>query len=331
MKHILKLDAALGRHMGLLTLAFSGVGLLFPGRFAFLAQLTPYFFVVMAFSSSLGCGFRELGQALVHPKPILTLLALLHVVLPLCAFGIGTLCFPNDPLFVTGMVLQNSIPTGVVSLMWVALARGNNAMTLCAVLLDALLTPIATPLTLKLLLGSVVQVNVPVMMRDLILLIAAPALLAMLCNHFSGGRVTVTLQPKLAPAAKLALFLIAMSNANGIADFIWNLNGHLTAVMLVSISLVMLAFFIGYCAARLLKLDYPTTLSVSLGAGLRNINAGAVLAMQYFSPEVLFPVVTSSLFVHAMVSVLLRIFRATKAGRADQAAREAAEACAAKD
>ena len=93
-----------------------------------------------------------------HPLPVAVIFGLLHVVMPLITLGLGTLCFPDAPLFTIGLVLEYAVPTGVASLMWVGMSRGNTALCLSVVLLDTPL-PGGDPLTMKLLVGSVVELD----------------------------------------------------------------------------------------------------------------------------------------------------------------------------
>ena len=71
-----------------------------------------------------------------HPLPVAVIFGLLHVVMPLITLGLGTLCFPDAPLFTIGLVLEYAVPTGVASLMWVGMSRGNTALCLSVVLLE---------------------------------------------------------------------------------------------------------------------------------------------------------------------------------------------------
>ena len=273
--------------------------------------------------ADLGGGFRELAQVVRHPLPVAVIFGLLHVVMPLITLGLGTLCFPDAPLFTIGLVLEYAVPTGVASLMWVGMSRGNTALCLSVVLLDTLLSPVVIPLTMKLLVGSVVELDTWGMMRDLLLMVALPALVAMVLYQLTKGAVAVTLKPKLSLPAKAALLLIITANATGCAPFLRNLTPTLVRVMIVVFFLCLLGFFLGYWAGRLLKLDFPTVQTVALNAGMRNISAGAVLAEAYFPGDVLFPVAFSPVFLQATTALIVKALRATRPGRADQAAYEA--------
>ena len=298
MKTLGRLDGFLSGHMAPVVLCCVALGIAFPEVFSPLNGVTVGLFAFMTFSNSLGGGFRELAQVVRHPLPVAVIFGLLHVVMPLMTLGLGTLCFPDAPLFTIGLVLEYAVPTGVASLMWVGMSRGNTALCLSVVLLWG-------------------------MMRDLLLMVALPALAAMVLYQLTKGAVAVTLKPKLSLPAKAALLLIITANATGCAPFLRNLTPTLVRVMIVVFFLCLLGFFLGYWAGRLLKLDFPTVQTVALNAGMRNISAGAVLAEAYFPGDVLFPVAFSPVFLQATTALIVKALRATKPGRADQAAYEA--------
>ena len=249
MKTLGRLDGFLGGHMAPVVLCCVALGIAFPEVLSHLNGVTVGLFAFMTFSNSLGGGFRELAQVVRHPLPVAVIFGLLHVVMPLITLGLGTLCFPDAPLFTIGLVLEYAVPTGVASLMWVGMSRGNTALCLSVVLLDTLLSPVVIPLTMKLLVGSVVELDTWGMMRDLLLMVALPALVAMVLYQLTKGAVAVTLKPKLSLPAKAALLLIITANATGCAPFLRNLTPTLVRVMIVVFFLCLLGFFLGYWAA----------------------------------------------------------------------------------
>lgn len=322
MRAIHRADAFIGRHMAGATLFCVALGVLFPDTFSGLKSIVIWMFAFMTFANSLGGGFKELGKVVVHPLPVLATLLILHVVLPLAALGLGNLLFPSAPLFTTGLVLEYSVPTAVASLMWVGIGRGDESLCLAIVLLDTLLSPIVVPVTLKTLVGSVVKMNVVGMMKNLVIMVAIPALIAMTLHQATHGRVAKTVKPQLAPFAKLALLLIILTNATGCAPFLHHVTPTLVLVMLSAFLLSVFAFFLSYQTGRLLHLQFPTAETVTLAGGMRNNSAGAVLALRYFPGDVLFPAAFSPMFQQFTTAVVVRILRHTKAGQADQEAFE---------
>ena len=311
-----KLDAFLGKHMAVLIVAFVLVGITFPDVFSPINDRTVALFAFMTFANSLGGGFREMAAVARRPLPVVVIFAILHVAMPLLALALGSVLFPEAPLFTTGLVLEYAIPTGVASLLWVSIGRGNTSMCLSVVLLDTLLAPFVIPLTLRLLLGSVVEMDTAAMMGDLMVMVAIPALLAMTLFQTTRGRVAVTVKPRLAPFAKLTMLVLVLANATGCAPFLRDITPALVKLICAVFALCLLGFFLGYQAARLLKADFPTAVTMSLNSGIRNIAAGSVLAIAYFPGDVLFPVAFSPLFLQATTAVIVKILHATKTGKA---------------
>lgn len=311
-----KLDAFLGKHMAVLIVAFVLVGITFPDIFSPINDYTMALFAFMTFANSLGGGFREMADVARRPLPVVVIFAILHVVMPLLALAAGKLLFPEAPLFTTGLVLEYAIPTGVASLLWVSIGRGNTSMCLSVVLLDTLLAPFVIPLTLRVLLGSVVEMDTASMVGNLMIMVAIPALLAMTLFQMTRGRVAATVKPRLAPFAKLTMLVLVLANATGCAPFLRDITPTLVKLICAVFALCLLGFFLGYQAARLLKADFPTAVTMSLNSGIRNIAAGSVLAIAYFPGDVLFPVAFSPLFLQATTAVIVKILHATKTGKA---------------
>ena len=317
----------LGAHFPWFVLACATTGVLFPDVFSWLnGPITMGLFAFMTFANSLGGGFRELGRVFLRPLPAAVTLLLLHVVIPVLTLGLGNLLFPDAPLFTTGLVLEYVIPTGVASLMWVGICGGNAPLCLSIVLLDTLAAPVVIPLSLKLLVGSVVEVDTWGMMRDMMIMVALPALAAMIVYQATGGRAAVTLKPRLSLFAKVALLVVIAANASSCSSFLRELDRTLVLVMAAVFLLCLFGFLAGYWVAKLMGLDYPTRISMCLNTGLRNISAGSVLALQYFPAQVVFPVAFTPLFLQFTTSLIAKILTRIPSARAYAAQQERASA-----
>ena len=322
MRWLYRMDGLIANHMTTVSVLMVAFGVVFPSVFSRMTPFVTFFFACMTFCNCLGAGFREMWEIVRHPLPVLVTLALVHVVQPLIALGAGWLLFPGEPGFVTGLVLEFTVPTAILSLMWTDLSRGNLNLTLSIVLLDTLLSPFVLPLSLQVLLGSVVEIETWSMMKSLAAMVALPALAAMLLHRVSGGRATRYLKPRLSPFGKLFMILIGLTNSTGCAQFFRSPTPTLALLIAVIVALCLLSFWISYWAARWLKLDFPGVESVTLCGGMRNISAGSALALQYFTPQALFPVALTPTFIQALASVICRLLRRTRQGQADQAAYE---------
>lgn len=316
MSRLTRLNQLLGRYYPYFTVGCVLLGVLSPGLLSGLNQITVPLFAFITFSNSLGGGYGDLFRVARHPRPVLTVLFLLHIVMPLIAMGLGSFLFPNAPLFTLGLILEYAIPTAVASLMWTGMSGGSISLCLSVLLLDTILSPLVVPLTLRLLAGSVVEMDGAGMMGNLMLMVGIPALLAMALHDGTHGRIAKTVKPALDPFAKISLLVVIVANATSCAPFLQDMNGTLFLVMLATVTLCLLGYFLGFYAALAQKEPYPIAITMALTAGMRNISAGAVLAAQYFPPEVIFPVAFTPLFLQVSAATVTRILSKTKQGRA---------------
>lgn len=289
--------------MFLVTPCCLAVGVLFPSVAGLGVPYVPIVFAFMTFIGGLKSSFRDIAEVFRKPLPLLLSLVMLHVALPALACGLGRLLFPENMNVVTGMVLEFAVPTAVVGLMWVSIYHGNSPLSLSLVIVDTLLAPFIIPLTLRILVGSNVQIDPSQMMLELLFMIALPALLAMLLNQFSKGRVKQTWPSRLAPFSKLCLIFVVTSNSSEVAPYIRHMNAER---FLVAGSILLLAasgYALGWLLAALFRQNHSITVSMIYGSGMRNISAGAVIASAYFPPEVVFPVMIGTLFQQILAAL----------------------------
>lgn len=263
----------------------------------------PAVFAIMTFIGALKSTFRDVAEVFKRPLPLAVSLIGIHVVMPLLAYGLGIFLFGDNPNLITGMVLEFAVPSAVVALMWVTIYHGNGPLSLSLVIVDTLLAPFLIPLTLRILVGSHVRVDVAGMMEELILMIALPAVLAMAFNQVSRGEVKETWPGKLAPLSKLCLMYVQICNSAKAAPYIKNLNRELVEAMAAILFLAAVGYILGWLGGTLLHGKGKTKVSMIYGVGMRNISAGAVIATAYFPAEVVFPVITATLFQQILAAV----------------------------
>lgn len=264
--------------------------------------LVPWVFAFMTFSGSLGSNFGDLQRVILHPLPLMACLILLHVWMPLVAWGTGSLVFHGDPLTVTGILLAFIIPTGIISFMWVSIYKGNIALTLSLILIDTFLSPFVVPLTLELIVGTSVHIDTWGMMKGLIYMVVLPSILGMLLNQKTKGAIKTSWGPILAPFSKLGLVIVVSINSSVIAPYFAQLNFRLLSIVLTVLGIAASGYFFGWQTARLFKWDRGILVALTFNGGMRNISAGTVLAITYFPAPVALPVIVGSLFQQLLAS-----------------------------
>jgi predicted Na+-dependent transporter len=303
MRYLYRFNQFIEKWMPFVTPICLTIGILSASYLSKLAFMVPWAFAFMTFTGSLGSGFRDMKKIVTDPIPLFVVLFILHVWMPMIAFGVGNLFFPGSPYFITGIVLAFVVPTGIVSLVWVSIYKGNSILTISIILLDTFLAPILIPLSLKLLVGTTVEINALGMVKDLIFMIAIPAVLAMGLNEYTKGEIKKTWSPKLAPFSKIGLVMVVSINSTKVAPFFKELNPVLFAIAGTILLIASTGYVWGWIASRILKKEYSTTISMTINSGMRNISAGAVLAAQYFPGEVMFPVMIGTVFQQILVSI----------------------------
>ncbi|MFB9986449.1 bile acid:sodium symporter family protein [Bacillus benzoevorans] len=291
-----KINKKLTKMMPFITPTGVILGILLSAYLQDFTFLVPWLFAFMTFEGSLSLNFRSVKNALLHPFPVFLTLGLLQIVMPLYAWGIGHLVFNGDSYTITGLILGMVIPTGITSFIWVSIHKGNTALTLAIILIDSLLSPFIVPYSLSILVGQKVELDALGMMSGLFYMIVLPSIAAMVLNQLTKGKVSTSWKPRLMPISKVFLGCVVALNGAVIAPYFKEITFKLLLIALTVLFISICGFFMSFLAARLLTKDNESIVTVTYTAGMRNISAGAVLAVSFFPPAVVLPVVVGMLF-----------------------------------
>lgn len=297
------INKKLEKLMPLITPTSVVIGVLFASFFVDYIYLIPWIFAFITFAGSLGANLNSFKETLKHPLPLFMILIILHLLMPIWAWGVGSLVFQGDDFTITGIVLGMAIPTGVSSLIWVTIYRGNIALTLSIILLDTLLSPFIVPLTLSLLVGGRVEMDVLSIMSGLFWMVVLPSIIGMMLNQWTKGKAKKVLSPKLAPFSKIGLGAVVILNGSAIAPYLRNFDFKLFMIAATVFFIAFTGYLFSFFIARLFKEDRDTVVTLTFTGGMRNISAGAVLAVAYFPAAVAVPVVIAMLFQQVLASI----------------------------
>ena len=269
--------------------------------------LVAWLFALMTFISSLSMKFKDVKVFVRYPKTILIVILFLHLLMPLWAFFLSTIIF-NDTLLMIGFVLSVAVPTGVTSIIWVTISRGNIPLSLAIVLIDTLLAPIIMPLLIEVVAGQTIHIDMKSLIFDLIWMVVLPSIVGIIINEKTNGAIHRKLNPYLAPLSKLCLFAVVMINSSAIAPFIKDINLELFLVVVVVFIISVSGYIFAYLLSKILWSDDVEMKTAFLfTAGMRNIALGVVIATTYFPSKVAMPVVFGMLFQQVLASVMYQI------------------------
>ncbi|WP_066072660.1 bile acid:sodium symporter family protein [Neobacillus soli] len=298
-----KLNKQLEKIMPLITPVSVVIGVLLSAYLKDFSYLIPWIFAFMTFAGSLGSNFRSLKDVIIHPFPIFLAMLILHILMPIWAWGIGHIAFSGDAYTITGLILGMVIPTGVTSFIWVSIYKGNIPLVLSIILIDTLLSPIIVPFSLSMFMGKTVEMDFISIMKGLLGMIVIPSIIGMFLNQATKGKIKDQLGTRLAPFSKISLGFVVMLNGAVVAPYLRNINLKLVGITLTVFMIAFTGYLFSFLLGKLMKRDRDTVLTLTFTGGMRNISAGAVIAVAYFPASVAVPVVVGMLFQQVLASI----------------------------
>jgi BASS family bile acid:Na+ symporter len=241
----------------------------------------------------------DFRRVVTMPRAIVIGFVLQFTVMPLGGFLFAWL-FGLTGAVATGLILIGSVPGGTASNVITLLARGNVPLSVTMTACSTLLSPLVTPLAMKLLAGAYVPIDAWAMMQSILTMIIAPLVFGLAFHHFL---------PVLAARLARWLPLVAMF---GICMVI-GITVAASRDELLTVGLALFAasachnatgYVLGFWVARAAGLNHTDSRTVALEVGMQNggmatglafgvlKSPAAALASAVFGP---WSVVTSSM------------------------------------
>lgn len=243
------------------------------------------------------------------PLPIILGVVFQYTIMPALGFLIGTV-LDLPPAIKAGLVLVASCPGGTASNVVAFLARANIALSVSMTAISTMLSALATPAAVEILLsGSSVEVSFLALFRSTLLVVVLPVVAGILLNRYFGRSALVhRLKPAL-PALAVVLICLIVASIIGQDRSLLLESGSM--ILAATILLHLGGFFLGYIFSRLVFYFRPDVESlsrtISIEVGMQNSGLGVVLARNHFvEPAVALPAAVSSV-VHSLVGSALSI------------------------
>lgn len=98
-------------------------------------------------------------------------------VVPFFAFAMGRVFFGDRPLVALGLLLASLLPTSGMTISWTGFAKGNLSAAIKMTVIGLILGSIATPFYAKWLMGTVVEIPLSSIFKQIIIIVFLPMLL----------------------------------------------------------------------------------------------------------------------------------------------------------
>jgi BASS family bile acid:Na+ symporter len=243
------------------------------GSFKLSALIIPLLQIIM-FGMGTELSLKDFVNVVRMPKGIIVGVVFHYLIMPLIGFTIASLFhFPNE--IAAGIILVGCCPSGLASNVMSYLARANLALSVSVTTISTLLAPFLTPLLLKLLGGSFVQIDFWSMVWDITKIVIIPIVAGLAFHYLMRGRFNWL--DKIMPLLSMAgiAIILAIMVAAGRDNLL-----KVGALLLVATFLHNVAgFLLGYWSARLLKFHERDCRTIALEVGMQNAGLATGLAL----------------------------------------------------
>lgn len=295
--------------MGLLVLVVAAVAMFLPPSFVWIDTKTinPLLGVIM-FGMGLTLSPNDFKIVLSRPKDILIGCLAQFTIMPLLAWLLA-LAFSLPKELALGVILVGCCPGGTASNVITYLAKGDLALSVGMTACSTLLAPIVTPLLVLLTAGTMVEVDTLGMLLSIVYVVIAPIIVGLLCQRFI-PQITKAVTPCLPAFSSLAIALVVGIIVSHNADRLM-LGGLI--VILVVIFHNLLGLSLGFSIGRLLRLQKPKCVALSIEVGMQNSGLASSLANMHFAayPLATIPGAIFSVWHNISGALAARIFQRT--------------------
>ena len=296
----------IAKWMGVIVLMVAALSLFVPTSLTWLGTwiINPMLGIIM-FGMGLTLSPQDFKIVLSRPKDILIGCLTQFTVMPLLAWGL-TKAFALPQELAIGVILVGCCPGGTASNVITYLAKGDLALSVGMTAASTLLAPILTPLLIWLLAGTMVDVHTSAMLMSIVYIVILPIVCGLLCQRFI-PRLTVSVTPYLPAFSSIA---VALTVGIVVAH---NADRLMTAGLLVVFIVMLhnlLGLGIGYLVGRLLRLQQPKCVALSIEVGMQNSGLATSLAVMHFAafPLATIPGAVFSVWHNISGAIVARIY-----------------------
>lgn len=270
-----------------------------------ITAIVPWLFAIMTFASSLTMRVNQLSFIVKNPIFIVLSLLFLHIIMPAVAYMLSHLLF-NDELLIIGYILFVAIPTGVSSMIWVQICKGNLPLTLAVILIDTLLSPLIMPFVIHAIIGESITLNTASLVINLLIMIVIPSLIAITINECTKGKANKQLGLYFNPLSKILILFVIMINSSSVAPYVTVFSWELVGSIIFVFSLACLGYLLSFTIARFIWKDPAIIISFVYSNSMRNIALGIVIATSHFPAKIAMPIIFGMLFQQLTASFVSR-------------------------
>ena len=105
-------------------------------------------------------------------------------IIPFFAFVLGKIAFPDSPYIALGLLLASLLPTSGMTISWTGMAHGNMAAAVKMTVFGLLIGSVVTPIYIKFLMGTVIDIPLAKIFKQIMIVVLLPLVLGNLTQRF---------------------------------------------------------------------------------------------------------------------------------------------------
>ncbi|NND15015.1 MAG: bile acid:sodium symporter family protein [Eudoraea sp.] len=244
------------------------------GTFELKGLIVPLLMIIM-FGMGTAMSLADFKGVARMPKGVLVGLMVQFSVMPLLGFGLAYLA-NLPPEIAAGVILVGCSPSGLASNVMAYISGSNLALSVSLTAVATLLSPLLTPLWMKLLADQLVPIDFFAMLWSITKIVILPIIAGLLFHHFAHGRFPWL--DKAMPIVSMAgiAIIITIITAAGRDDL---LTLGLTLIAVVIIHNLM-GYLFGYYGSRLIGLKQQDARAVAFEVGMQNAGLASGIAVE---------------------------------------------------
>ncbi|MDK2800038.1 MAG: arsenite transporter [Clostridiales bacterium] len=210
-------------------------------------------------------------------------------VIPFLGLGIGRLFFPDNHLVVLGLLLTSLLPTSGMTISWTGFAKGNVPAAVKMTVIGLLAGSVLTPIYLKLLMGTVVNISLLEVFRQIIFIVFLPLIVGyatqlLLIKRFGKEEYEKKQKPKFPMFSTLGVLGIVFVSMALKAKAITSNPIILLYFLLPIVLIYAINFVFSTIIGKLLFKD-KDAISLVYGTVMRNLSIALAIAMGVFGEK----------------------------------------------
>jgi ACR3 family arsenite transporter len=211
------------------------------------------------------------------------------MIIPFLGLSIGKLFFSDNHLLTLGLVLTSLLPTSGMTISWTGFAKGNVPAAIKMTIIGLLAGSLLTPIYLKLLMGTVVEISLMEVFGQIGLIVFLPLITGyatqrLLVKQVGNERYEKQLKPKFPILSTLGVLGIVFVSMALKAKIIVS-NPMILMYLLLPIALIYLVNFILSTVIGKLFFKDKDAIALVYGTVMRNLSIALAVVMGIFGEK----------------------------------------------